>query len=606
MDKTGDEPGGGLERVQALLEEARRLVDWLHGRVLASSAEPDAVADAGSGGGSGANASGSDEPVSGEAAVERGLNDKGLIHTLKVMLSRVLNDPACLAAHYASFARLALAASQQTLDLEPDPGDRRFKDPLWRTSPVHRALLQIYLAWRQTLGEWVRQQDFTPEDDQAVQFLLEQLWAALSPSNLPLHPAALKRAESTEGASAVQGLKAWADDVLHRRGMPRQIRPDAFELGVDLALTPGAVVYQHPLFELIQYGSLTPTVHRKPLLMVPPQINKYYIFDLRPENSVFRYLIEQGFQVFCLSWRNPDSALSDVGLDQYVQATLQGIEVVRSISGCASVGLISACAGGLTAIASMGLLAMRRDRAVSHHSLLVTAPLANNGSIAERLASRQAMQGAVAWSQQRGLMEGRELARVFAWLRPNDLVWNYWVNNYLMGRQPPSLDVLYWDNDSTRLPAALHRDFVDMVDRRVFECPGALTLAGTAIDFRKLGIDGYFVGGQDDYLMPWQGVYRAARHFPGRQTFVLSTSGHVQSILRHPGLGRIEHFTGTDMPADPGEWLKGASQQQGSWWPHWVRWLAPRHGARIKARVELGSAAYPPLMAAPGSYVLQV
>lgn len=570
----------GIERVNALLDELKRLVDWLHCRVAGA-------------------------PGTGGDTSDSGLTGKGLLHTLKLMLARVLDDPASLASHYASFAGLVLDAAQQKLDLEPEPGDRRFKDTLWRTSPLHRMLLQVYLGWQRTLGAWAKAQRFTPEDEQRVQFVLDQLVAALAPSNLPLNPSALKRAETTEGASAVNGFKQWADDVLHRRAMPQQIRPDAFQIGVDLAITPGAVVYRHPLFELIQYASSTPTVHRKPLLMVPPQINKFYIFDLRPENSLFRYLIEQGFQLFCLSWRNPDAAMRDAGLERYVQATLQGTEVVRSISRSALVGLISACAGGLTAIAAMGLLAMRRERAVSHHSLLVTAPLADNGSVLERFASRESMLASVEWSEQRGLMEGADLARLFAWLRPKDLVWNYWVNNYLMGRHPPSLDVLYWDNDSTRLPAALQRDFVDMVDRRVFERPGALTLAGTAIDFRKLRVDGYYVGGREDYLMPWHGVYRAARHFGGRRTFVLSTSGHVQSILRPPRLGRTKHFTRCDLPPDPQEWLSGAESRDGSWWPHWAGWLAEHSGARVKARRTLGSAAYPPIAPAPGEYVLE-
>lgn len=569
----------GIERMQALLDELRRIVDWLHGRMTGA-------------------------PPSESAQADSGFSGKGLLQTLKLMLSRVLDDPASLASHYATFAGLVLDAAQQKLDLEPEPGDRRFKDPLWRTSPLHRALLQVYLAWQRTLGSWTQAQRFSPADEQRVRFVLDQLVAALAPSNLPLNPAALKRAETTEGESAMQGLKQWAHDVLHRRAMPQQIRPDAFEVGVDLAVTPGAVVYRHPLFELIQYRSLTPRVHRKPLLMVPPQINKFYIFDLRPENSVFRYLLEQGFQLYCLSWRNPDVSMSDSGLDDYAQAVLQAIEVVRSISGSASVGLISACAGGLTSLSAMGLLAMHRERAVSHHTLLVTAPLSDNGSLLERFATRDLMQASIEWSQQRGLMDGADLARVFAWLRPNDLVWSYWVNNYLLGRQPPSLDVLFWDNDSTRLPVALQRDFIDMMDRRVFEEPGALKLCGTSIDFKKLRVDGYYVGGREDYLMPWQGVYRAARHFGGRSTFVLSTSGHVQSILRPPRLARTEHFTRDDLPADPGDWLAGASRRDGSWWPHWTNWLSARSGATVKPRKELGSAAYPAIAAAPGTYVL--
>jgi len=575
----------GVERLQRLLGELAGFIDWLRERHFNPTAD--------------------DLSRETSGPPDSGLRGKGLLHTLQVMLARALDDPASLARHYAGFAGLALKAARQELDLEPAAGDRRFKDPLWRTSPLYRTLLQLYLAWEQALGDWIEAQHLSTDDEMRVRFVLDQLVAALAPSNLPLNPAALKRAESTEGASAVQGLKQWANDVLHHGAMPQQIRPDAFTVGTDLAATPGAVVYRHPLFELLQYTPTTATVHRRPLLMVPPQINKYYIFDLQPGNSMFRYLVGQGFQLFCLSWRNPDTALRDAGLDRYVSATLQGIEVVRSITRSASVGLISACAGGLTALATMGLLAMQRQRIVAHHSLLVTAPLADNGSVLEAFAGRETMLAAAAWSQQRGVMEGAELARVFAWLRPNDLVWNYWVNNYLMGRTPPALDVLYWDNDSTRLPAALQRDFIAMVDRQVFERPGALRLAGQAIDFRRLRVDGYYVGGRDDYLMPWRGVYRAATCFKGRNRFVLSTSGHVQSILRPPRLGRTEHHVSTDLPRDPDAWLAGAERLEGSWWPHWAGWLAVHSGAKIKPRPEPGSAAYPPLCRAPGEYVLE-
>lgn len=570
-----DDPA--VERLGRLLGELAGFVDWLRERHL-GDAPPG--------------------PAPGS-----GLQGRSLLATVQLVLARVLDDPGTLATHYAGFAALALKAARQELDLEPEPGDRRFKDPLWRTSPLHRTLLQLYLAWQRSLGDWLKSQRLSPADEQRVGFLLEQLVAALAPSNLPLNPAALKRAESTEGASAVQGLKSLARDLVQRGGLPQQIRPDAFEVGADLATTPGAVVWRHPLFELLQYAPATPTVHRRPLLMVPPQINKYYIFDLQPDNSLFRYLVGQGFTLFCISWKNPTAAERDAGLEHYVQATLQAVEVARSVARCASVGLISACAGGLTALAAMGLLAMQRDRAVAHHSLLVTAPLPDNGSVLEAFAERETLLASAAWSAQRGVMEGSDLSRIFAWLRPTDLVWNYWVNNVLMGRQPPSLDVLYWDNDSTRLPAALHRDFVDMVDRRVFERPGALTLGGHAIDFRRLQLPGYYVGGREDYLMPWPGVYRAARRFGRRNRFVLSTSGHVQSIVRPPRLGRTEHFVRDDLPAEPDAWLAGATRREGSWWLDWSQWLAAQCGPRVRARSALGSPAFPPLEPAPGRYV---
>lgn len=566
-----------VERLQRLLGEVAGFVDWLRDHHFGTAAAP--------------------------GTADSGLSGKGLLHTLKLILARVLDDPSDFAQQYARFASLVLQASRQELDLSPEPGDRRFKDPLWQTSPVHRMLLQVYLAWQHSLAAWADTQTLSAQDRQAVQFVLDQLLSALSPSNLPLHPAALKRAESTEGGSVVQGLKAWVNDVLHHRAMPQQIRPDAYEVGVDLALTPGAVVFRHELFELIQYAPATPQVQARPLLLVPPQINKFYVFDLKPDNSILGWLTQQGLQVFTLSWRNPDAAMRDAGLQAYVQATLQAMEVVRAITASATLGLISACAGGLTALSAMGVLAMQRRRTVAHHSLLVTAPLPDSGSVLEVLASREALFHSVAWSAQTGTMDGADLAHLFAWLRPHDLVWSYWVNNYLLGRQPPSLDVLFWDNDATRLPAALHRDFVDMIDRRVFERPGALQLCGTAVDFRRLKVDGYYVGGSEDYLMPWHGVYRAARHFGGDNTFVLSNSGHVQSILRPPRLPRTEHYLGTQWPPQADDWLRHAQKQEGSWWPHWSGWMRARAGRTVRAPRALGSAAFPVLQAAPGSYV---
>jgi polyhydroxyalkanoate synthase len=570
----------GVERVQRLLGEVADFLDWLRARYFDGSTHrpPEVPADS---------------PFSGQTFVQ----------TARVLLARVLSDPAALARHCASFANLALSAAKQELNLEPEPGDRRFKDPLWHTSPVHRTLLQLYLGWQQSLGAWVAEQKLSPADEQRVRFVFEQLVAALAPSNLPLNPSALKRATTTEGNSVVQGMKQWVDDVLHNGAMPKQIRPDAFRVGEDLAITPGAVVYRHELFELLQYDAATPTVHRRPLLIVPPQINRFYIFDLQPANSMLRYLVQQGFQVFCLSWRNPDASFRASGLESYVHATLQAVEIARSIARSASIGLISACAGGLTALASMGLLAMQRQRVVSHHSLLVTSPLPDTSSLLASLIDRESLYVSTGWSQQRGVMDGEQLARIFAWLRPQDLVWNYWVNNYLLGRHPPALDVLYWDNDSTQLTAALHRDFIDMVDQRVFERPGALTLGGKSIDFRRLRVSSYFVGGRDDYLTSWHSVYRAVRHFPGRHSFILSASGHVQSLLRPPRLTRCEYFVRSDFPAEPDEWLAGAQRRDGSWWPHWSAWLAEHSGTKIKARHDVGSAAFPPLGPAPGEYV---
>ncbi len=528
---------------------------------------------------------------------------KGFLHTLKLIFSRALSDPKDMAEHYARFATLALKALRNESRLEPDKSDRRFKDEMWRTHPFYRSLLQLYLAWEQSLKAWARDQQLSPDDQRRVDFLLSQLVGALSPSNLPLNPAALKRAELTRGESAVAGVREFVDDLLHHGGMPKQILPGAYTLGVDLAATPGAVVFQNEHLELLQYAPQTASVRRRPLLMIPPQINKYYIFELRPTNSMLGHLVEQGFQVFTLSWRNPRAEHRDWGLESYVQATLQAIAVVRSITNSASLGLISACAGGLTALALLGYLAEMRRPIVTNHSLLVTAPLAHNDSILEHFVTPTVMENSRSMSQLDGTLDGRMLARIFAWLRPNDLVWSYWVNNYLLGKKPRPLDVLHWDNDSTRLPAALHSDFIDMTQKRVFERPGQMRLLGRTIDFRRVNVATYFAAGREDYLMPWRGVFRAARHFRGRHKMVLSTSGHIQSILRPPRLANTEFYTHDDFNLSADEWLAKAERREGSWWIHWADWLNSQSGATKKAPRSLGSAEYPPLRPAPGLYV---
>lgn len=564
-----------LQQLTQLLDELNRFVDFLHQRYFGATPPPAAS----------------------------GIKGKGLLQTIQQILARALTHPESLAKHYAAFAGEVLRALRQESDLTPDEHDRRFRDEAWRTIPFYRSLLQIYLAWSRTMQSWVDAQDFDERDRQRVRFVFDQLIAALAPSNLPLNPAALKRAEASEGASVVAGVKQWIDDVLHNHAMPLQIRPDAYEVGRDLAITPGAVVYRNAQLELIQYAPRTECVFRRPLLLLPPQINKYYVFDLKPANSILGYLVQQGFQVFAISWRNPTAAERDWGLDTYVAATLQAIEVMREITSSAAVGLISGCAGALTALALLGYLAETGRPLVRSHSLLVTSVQANTGSALELFATPQAIENARAWARVHGTLDGRALAHVFCWLRPNELVWNYWVNDYLMGRKPPPLDVIYWDNDPTRLPARVHGDFLDMFVNEVFEKPRALEVLGTRIDFRNVRVDTYFAGGRDDYLMPWEGVYAAAKLFRGRHTFMLSTSGHVQSMLRPPSLPRTEYFTNPKLPRTPAQWLAGAQRHEGSWWPHWSQWLARQSGPVKAAPKRVGNARYRPLVPAPGSYV---
>ena len=534
-----------------------------------------------------------------------GLRGKGFFETVHTILFEGLRHPESLAKHYGAFADLVLRALAGETVLTPAADDRRFKDELWRTNPFFRGLLQIYLAWNRSMQSWLDEQDLSGEDRQRAQFIFDQVASAFTPSNLPINPAALKRAVNTHGTSFVTGVQHWLDDVLHNKAMPRQILPNAYRLGRDLASTSGSVVFRNPQLELIQYGAQSDRVYRRPVLLIPPQINKFYLFDLRPSNSLAEYLVQHGFQVFAISWWNPSESEASWGMDTYIAATLEAMEVISEITSCRTLNLMSACAGGITAMILLGYLAEKKRKVITSHSLFVTSLLSDNRSIVDRFATAGGLHAARAWSRHNGVMDGASLSKIFCWLRPDDLVWNFWVNNYLMGRKPHALDVLYWDNDPTQLPARLHEDFLEIYAREAFEKPHTLEVLGARVDFGKVRVDTYFTGGLDDYLSPWESVYRTAKFFRGRHEFVLSEGGHVQSILRPPALAKIHYFTNTNLPKSPQEWRETSTRQDGSWWPHWIEWLARRSGRSKAAPRGLGSARYSELMAAPGSYVFK-
>jgi len=531
------------------------------------------------------------------------LQGKTIGETLQTIVAQALSNPDKLARHYAQFAQEAIAILEGRSDIAPEKGDFRFKDPLWQDSPLLRAALQLYLAVERHLHDWVSGAPLTEADRRRVLFLFDQLIAALAPSNLPLNPASLRRAQSTNGDSVISGLQHWVDDALTNRFMPRQIRRGAYTIGRDLAVTPGAVVYRNDLLELIQYAPQTPSVRLHPVLLLPPQINKYYVFDLRPQNSIVGHLLRSGLQLFTISWRNPTRSQAHWGLDTYVQAVLSAVDTVCSIAGTASLGLISACAGGLTAMALLGYLAEQGTARVANHSLLVTCLFPGDGSDLELFATPELLARVQHAMQENGVLEGDDLSKVFFWLRPTDLVWRYWINNYLLGKDPPRLDVLQWDNDPTRLPAALHRDFVAMYEHDVFRRPGAMRVLGRPIDYRKVSVASYFVGGEDDYMMPWRGCYRACQVFRGRHEFVLSISGHVQSILRPPRVANKHYYANGSQDGTADDWLHSATRYEGSWWDHWHRWLNAMSGDLIPAPAVLGNKRHPVLMAAPGEYV---
>jgi polyhydroxyalkanoate synthase len=490
--------------------------------------------------------------------------------------------------------------------LAPAPGDRRFTDPAWTANPLLRRLVQAHLAAAGTAEGLVADADLEWRDGERMRLLVENLVQALAPSNLPVvSPAFWRALAASGGASVVRGARHLAGDLATPPRVPSTVAPDAFEVGADLAVTPGAVVLRTPMFELLQYRPQTAKVRRVPLLVVPPTINKYYIVDLAPGRSLVEYLVASGQQVFVVSWRNPDVRHRDWGADAYGRAILEALEATRRICRVDRSLLLGLCSGGiLTAMALAHLAATGgRDRVAGFGLAVAVLDQARAGTAGAFLDERTA-RAAVAASAARGYLDGRALAEVFAWLRPGDLIWSYWVSNYLQGRTPSPFDILYWNADTTRMTAALHRDFLRLAVDNALTRPGAAAMGGSPVDLAKLDTDAYVVAGVADHLCPWQSCYRSTQLLGGRSRFVLSSSGHIASMVNPPGNAKASYRTGPDNPPDPADWLDRAVTERGSWWPDYVGWLERRGGGEKARPRRLGAAGLPPMEPAPGTYVL--
>jgi poly[(R)-3-hydroxyalkanoate] polymerase subunit PhaC len=501
----------------------------------------------------------------------------------------------------AELAQIALGRSQ----VAPGRKDRRFADPAWTGNPVLKRVMQAYLAGGQTAEALLAGADLEWRDNERLQFLLTNLIAAAAPSNNPLlSPPAVKALLDSGGGSAVRGLRALLTDLTSPPRVPTMVEPDAFAVGTDLAATPGAVVFRTELFELIQYQPATEQVYRTPLLIVPPMINKYYLIDLAPGRSMVEYLVSQGHQVFAISWRNPDARHAGWDLDSYGHAIIQAMDATREVAGAPRVSVCALCSGGIvSSMVAAHLQEEGRLGEVASFCLGVTVLDQARAGTAGAMIDETTANAAMAASRAKGYLDGRSLAEVFAWLRPDDLIWNYWVNNYLQGKAPPAFDILSWNADTTRLPAALHAGFIKLALANALTVPDAATMLGSPVDLSKVDCDSYVIAGIADHLCPWQSCYRTTQLLGGPVTFVLSTSGHIASMVNPPGNPKATFQTAAGNPPDPRDWLSAATTSSGSWWPHYSQWLASHGGTRRKARATLGRPGYEVLCAAPGTYV---
>ena len=501
----------------------------------------------------------------------------------------------------AELAKIGVGRSE----IEAHEKDRRFAEEAWAKNPLFKRTLQSYLATGAAMRGLVEDAELGWGDEQRMGFIIDNLVEASSPSNNPfLNPKVLKRMIDTGGGNLVNGGRRFVRDFATAPRVPSMVEPDAFEVGTDIAVTPGVVVLRTDMFELIQYTPQTDKVREIPLLIVPPTINKYYVIDLAEQRSLVEHLVAGGQQVFCISWRNPDARHADWGLDTYGQAIIEAMDATQKIARQDQISMLGICSGGMLASMVLAHLAAEGDLdRVAAFSLAVTVLDQEQAGLPSALLSHKAAAASTRASAEKGYLDGRMLAEVFAWLRPNDLIWNYWVNNYLLGYPPKAFDILYWNADPVRMTAAMHRDFMDLAISNGLTRAGETKMLGTDLDLGKIDTDTYVVAGIADHLCKWESCYQTTQLFGGDTKFVLSTSGHIAAMVNPPGNPKASFQTASTNPADTKAWLEKASKVKGSWWDDYVDWLAERTGPERNKPTRLGSATYEPLCDAPGTYV---
>ncbi|MDR2856584.1 MAG: alpha/beta fold hydrolase [Novosphingobium sp.] len=497
---------------------------------------------------------------------------------------------------------IALGSSQIT----PEARDWRFQDEAWTRNPFYRRLSQAYLAMTDAVEQMIPE-GLSQEDNARARLAADIVTSAFAPTNTLLgNPAATLRAIETRGDSVTKGFRNFVDDWLNNEGMPSQVDDSKFQVGKNLGVTPGKVVHKTEMFELIQYQPSCETVHEIPTLLIPPQIGRFYFTDLAPGRSFAEYAVSRGLNHFVVSWRNPQAENREWGLEDYIRSALEAVETVAAIAGQPKINLISFCAGGILSSIVAGYLASK-GRGDMINSLALCVTMLNWKVDASIGAFRfpAALSVAKAQSEMKGVLGGNDLHKVFTWLRPNDLVWNYWVNNYLMGETPAAFDILAWNKDSTNLPAQLHKDFLRIFEENLLVHPGQFEAMGEKIDLGQITCDNFIVGAVTDHLTPWKACYQSCLYLGGDSTFALSNGGHVAALVNPPTNPKAHHWIAPGTAPDADAWMETATRNKGSWWEGWADWVSARSGKRVPAPAKLGSRKFPPRSSAPGEYVTQ-
>jgi polyhydroxyalkanoate synthase subunit PhaC len=519
-------------------------------------------------------------------------------------LPHISFSPEKLQALQQAYVKEAADLWNQGLSASPAGKDKRFASEAWSANPVAAFCAAVYLLNARTLLGLAEAAETDAKTKARLRFAVEQWMAAAAPSNfMALNAEAQKKAIETHGESIAKGVQNLLKDI--QQGHVSMTDETVFQVGTNVARTEGAVVFENELFQLIEYKPLTAKVYERPFLVVPPCINKFYILDLQPENSLIRYLVEQGHRTFVMSWRNPDESLKDKTWDDYVgDGTIKAIEVLQEISGARQINALGFCVGGTILGTALAVLAARGEKPVASTTLLTTFLDFSDTGVLDLFIDDAFVKFREMQLGRGGILKGQELASTFSFLRPNDLVWNYVVGNYLKGETPPPFDLLYWNSDSTNLPGPM---FTWYLRNTYFENnlvkPGKCTVCGEKVDLRELDMPVYIYGSREDHIVPIAGAYASVPHLPGKKRFVMGASGHIAGVINPPAKHKRSYWTNEKLPKTFDEWLKGAKEHPGSWWPDWASWLKPHAGKQVAAPKSYGKGKYKAIEPAPGRYV---
>ena len=535
------------------------------------------------------------------------------------MTARLMTNPGRLAEaqmqYWASAMDLWRSSALRMLGQEsdavvaPERGDRRFRDEAWSENAMFDYIKQSYLLSARYITETVHQADGL--DDQTARkldFYTRQFVDAMAPTNFALtNPQVMRKTLESGGENLINGLENLISDIERGKGDVRISMTDekAFEIGRDIAASPGAVVYENDLIQLIQYSPTTQEVRGRPLMIIPPWINKFYILDLKPKNSFIKWCVDQGLTVFILSWVNPDGGLASKSFEDYMlEGPLAARDVIREITGEDSVDAIGYCLGGTLLATTLSWLAARQENGFASATFFTTmVDFSEAGELGVFIDEEQ-LQDIEKQMTEQGYLDGAKMATTFSMLRANDLIWSFVVNNYLMGQAPLPFDLLYWNSDSTRMPAAMHSYYLRrMYQENQLAQPNALTIAGETIDLRRIALPAYILSTKEDHIAPWRSTYAATQLYAGPVTFTLAGSGHIAGVVNPPAAEKYGYAKNAATPAAPEDWLAGADEKPGSWWPDWRAWIDDTSpSGKVPAR-EPGRGAYPVIEPAPGRYV---